>query len=133
MADVQQSAEGAGRAAETLLRGVGGRVVLLRMPAAAAGGDESEQVGLATAGFNDVQLAPCVFRKAGARGELLVSAAAVRGVVGSLEFDSAMVLFKTAAGVVVDGVVLEIESVAVVESAGVAICYRVGLKAAVTW
>ncbi|MEO7027822.1 MAG: hypothetical protein ABI147_00270 [Acidobacteriaceae bacterium] len=133
MADVQQSAEGAGRAAETLLRGVGGRVVLLRMPVAAAGGDDSEQLGLATVGFNDVELAPCVFRRAGARGELLVSAAAVRGVVGSLEFDSATVLFKTAAGVVVDGVVLEIESVVAVESMGVAICYRVGLKGVVGW
>jgi hypothetical protein len=61
---------------------------------------------------------------------LLVSAAAVQRVVGSLAFDSAAVLFKVAAGVVVDGVLLAIEGVVPVESVGVAVCYRVGLKAA---
>jgi hypothetical protein len=133
MADLRQDAQGAARAAETLLRGTGGRVVLLRLPMAAAGGDESEQLGLATPGFNDVELAPCVFRKAGSRSELLVSAATVKKLVGSFEFDSAAVLFKTAQGVVVDDVVFEIEGMVPIESVGVAICYRVGLKAAVGW
>jgi hypothetical protein len=133
MADFRQDAEGIARAAETLLRGAGGRAVLLRLPMAAAGGDDAEQLGLATPEFNDVELAPCVFRKAGARGELLVSAAAVRRVVGSLEFDSAAVLFKTAVGVVVGDVLLEIDGVVPVESADVVVCYRVGLKPAVAW
>jgi hypothetical protein len=133
MADLLQSEEAAVRVAETLLRVTGGRAVLLRMPMAAAGGDDAEQLGLAVVGFNDVELAPCVFRKVGSRSELLVSAVAVRGVVGPLAFDSAAVLFKVAAGVVVDGVVLEIESVVPVEVAGVTVCYRVGLKAAVDW
>jgi hypothetical protein len=133
MADLLQDGEAAVRVAETLLRGTGGRAVLLRLPMAAAGGDEAEQMGLAAPGFNDVELAPCVFRKAGSRSVLLVSAAAVQRVVGSLAFDSAAVLFKVAAGVVVDGVVLEIEGMAAVESFGVAVCYRVGLKAAVAW
>jgi hypothetical protein len=133
MADVRQDAEGVARAAETLLRGSGGRAVLLRLPMAAAGGDDAEQLGLAIPEFNDVELAPCVFRKAGAREELLVSAAAVRHVVGSLEFDSAAVLFETAVGVVVGDVLLEIDGVVPVESAGIAVCYRVGLKPAVAW
>ncbi|HEY5329902.1 MAG TPA: hypothetical protein VIJ79_08475 [Acidobacteriaceae bacterium] len=118
MADLSDGGERAVRVAETLLRGTGGRAVLLRLPMAAAGGDEAEQMGLAAAEFNDVELAPCVFRKAGSRGELLVSAAAVERVVGSLAFDSAAVLFKVAAGVVVDGVLLEIEGVVPVESVG---------------
>lgn len=100
---------------------------------AAAGGDDSEQLGLATPGFNDLELAPCVFHKAGARGELLVSAAAVKRLVGSTEFDSATVLFKTAQGLVVDDVLFEIEGMVPVESLGVAICYRVQLKDAVGW
>jgi hypothetical protein len=133
MTDVRHDEDGAVRAAETLLRGTGGRSVLLRMPMAAAGGDETEQMGLATPQFNDVELAPCVFRRAGSRSELLVSAVAVRQVVGSLAFDSAAVLFRTAVGVVVDDVVLEIESVVPVESVGVAVCYRVGLAATVAW
>ncbi|HZL26812.1 MAG TPA: hypothetical protein VFC39_09800 [Acidobacteriaceae bacterium] len=130
MADLLRDGEAAVRVAETLLRGTGGRAVLLRLPTAAAGGDEAEQMGLAVPGFNDVELAPCVFRKVGSRSVLLASAAAVQKIVGSLAFDSAAVLFKVAAGVVVDGIVLEIESMAPVESFGVAVCYRVGLKAA---
>jgi len=133
MADLLEAGQGAVRTAETLLRGAGGRAVLLKLPLAAAGGDVSEQLGLASPEFNDVELAPWVFRKAGARGELLVFCAAVQKVVGSLEFDAAEVLFKTATGVLVDGVLLGIESVVPVESVGVAICYRVGLKAAVGW
>jgi hypothetical protein len=133
MADIRHDGEGAVRAAETLLRATGGRVVLLRMPMAAAGGDDTEQLGLATPGFSDLVLAPCVFRKAGSRSELLVSAAAVHQLVGSLAFDSAAVLFKTAVGVMVDDVLLEIEGVVPVESMGVAVCYRVGLEAAVAW
>jgi hypothetical protein len=133
MADLLEDREGAVRAAETLLRGTGGRAVLLRLSMAAAGGDDSEQLGLGTPEFNDVELSPCVFRKAGARGVLLVSAVAVDKVVGSLAFDSAAVLFKVAVGVVVDGILLEIEGVVPVESGGVAVCYRVGLKAAVGW
>ena len=66
----------------------------------------------------------------GSRAELLVSAAAVQRLVGSLAFDSAAVLFKVATGVVVDDVVLEVESAVPVESVGTAVCYRVGLKAA---
>ena len=133
MADLLEDREGAVRVAETLLRGTGGRVVLLRLPMAAAGGDDAEQLGLATPEFNDVEMAPCVFRKAGSRGMLLVSAVAVEKVVGSLEFDSAAVLFKVAVGVVVDGVLLEIEDVVPVESGRVAVCYRVALKAAVSF
>ena len=133
MADLLRDGDAAVRVAETLLRGTGGRAVLLRLPMAAAGGDEAEQIGLATPGFNDVELAPCVFRKAGSRTVLLVSAAEVQKIVGSLAFDSAAVLFKVAVGVVVDGVLLEIEGVVPVESVGIAVCYRVGLKTAVGW
>jgi hypothetical protein len=57
----------------------------------------------------------------------------VRRIVGSLEFDSVAVLFKSAVGVVVDDAVLEIESVVPLESAGLALCYRIALKTAVAW
>jgi hypothetical protein len=129
MADVQGATEAGGRVAEALLRGSGGRIVLLRVPLPAASGDEAEEMGLAAALFQDVELGPCAFRKAGSRRELLVSAAAVATVVGSLEFDSAAVLFRTAAGVVVDSELLEIESMVPVETSGVAACYRVKLRA----
>ena len=44
--------------------GAGGRAVLLRMPAPATAGDVTEQLGLAMPEFQDVELAPVVFRKA---------------------------------------------------------------------
>jgi hypothetical protein len=112
--------------AEALLR-ASWRVVLLRMPGAAVSGDEAEQMGLVAAEFEDVALMPCVFRKAGERNDLLVSAVAVAKVVGSLAFDSAAELFARAVGVVVDAELLRIDTMTPVEVDGAAICYRVRL------
>jgi hypothetical protein len=129
MADLLLTGAAAVRTAEALLRGTGGRAVVLRIPAPALQG-EADQMGLAAPEFQDVELAPCVFRKCGQRSELLVSADAVQRMVGALSFDSAKVLFATAAGVLVDAQLLRVESVTAVESAGVAVCYRVKLAAA---
>jgi hypothetical protein len=123
--------EGAVRAAEALLRANGGRNVVLRMPGLAASGDDAEQLGLATPGFQDVVLGPVVFRKAESPGKLLVSGAAVAAIVGSMAFDSAEVLFEQAVGVVVGNVLYEVESCVASVSGGVAYCYAVGLKAPV--
>ena len=46
-----------------------------------------------------------------AKTELLVSASAVNGIVGSLGYSAADVLFATAYGVLVDDVLLEVVSV----------------------
>src|ERR1700722_6147660 len=51
------------RAADTLLRGVGGRRVLLRVPAPAIAGDDGEQLGVATPEFQDAPLWPVVLRR----------------------------------------------------------------------
>lgn len=128
MADLLLTGDAAVRTAEVLLRGTGGRAVVLRTPAPALVGD-AEQMGLVAPDFQDVELGPCVFRKCGERSELLVSAEAVKKLVGALSFDSAKVLFTTAAGVLVDAELLRVESVTAVESAGVAVCYRVKLAA----
>jgi hypothetical protein len=115
------------RAADVLLRAMGGRRVLLRMPAPAVPADPTEQLGLATPQFQDLPLAPCVSRKARAtvtlgatvtagapskfslggsggsngsiKSELLVSASAVERIVGSLAYASASVLFANAVGI----------------------------------
>ncbi len=97
------------RAADALLWANGGRRVLLRMPAPAVAGAPGEELGLATPEFQDVELWPVVFRKAESTATMVVSASVVKGIVGSLDFDSADVLFETAAGVVVDGRVYVIE------------------------
>lgn len=118
------------RMADAMLRVSGGHAVLLRMPAAAVPGDDGEQLGEATPQFQDVPLGPAVWRvpRTSAGGELVISATAVEMLVGSLAFDSAAVLFRTAAGVVVAGDLLEIVSAVGVEARGSVSVYRVVVR-----
>ncbi|WP_157466459.1 hypothetical protein [Edaphobacter aggregans] len=135
MADLSRAAEAARRAASVLLRGAGARSVMLRIPAPAIAGDASEQLGLAVPQFQDVELAPVVFRATSARTaegkaarrELLVSATAIETLTGSHDFASTAALFASAFGVLVDQSLLAITS-ATELTAGDAICgYRLQL------
>jgi len=128
MADLLQQGEAALRQADALLRANGGRAVLLRMPAPPASGNEGEALGLATPQFQEVELTPAVFRKANSTATLLVSASAVKAIVGSLAFDSAAVLFATAAGIDIDGVIYTVDSVVSEQAMGTAYCYSVKLR-----
>ena len=127
----------AARAADALLRSCGGRKVLLRMPSPAMAGDVSEQLGIATPQFQDIELAPAAFRKPRAqvttsgpvRWELVVSATAVMGVVTSLAYASASVLFQNAAGVLVDDELLDISSATEEQVFGQPYAYRLVLLA----
>jgi hypothetical protein len=120
------------KAADTLLRAMGGRSVMLRMPAPAMPADPAEQLGLATPVFQDMPLAPVVFRKARAtvvagkttKWELLVSATAITNLVGSLEYASASVLFAEAFGVLCDSELLEIVSATTEQANGEPYIYR---------
>jgi hypothetical protein len=142
MADLVSGAAGTVRAADVLLRCAGGRSVLLRMPADASAGDTTEQLGLAVPEFQDVELAPVVFRKArqaasalsvtvdkAAKWELMVSATAVQELVGSLGYSAASVLFATAFGVLIDGVLMEVISATESEVFGTPYMYRLVLHA----
>jgi hypothetical protein len=142
MADLVNGAAAAVRAADVLLRCAGGRSVLLRMPANATAGATAEQLGLAVPEFQDVELAPVVFRKArqaasalsatgdkAARWELMVSATAVQELVGSLGYSAASVLFATAFGVLIDGVLMEVISATESEVFGAPYVYRLVLQA----
>ena len=113
--------------ADALLQSVGGRQVLIRIPAPAVVGDLGEQLGLAVPQYQDVALGPVVFRRT-AGLELLVSGTAIATVVGSLQFGSAAILFEGAAGVLIDGTLFEVESVASAEAFGVVYLYRVLLR-----
>ena len=117
------------RSADALLRANGGRSVFLRMPAPAIAGNDAEQLGLTTPQFQDVELAPVVFRRAESTTRLLVSGNAVKTLVVSEEFNSAEVLFETAAGVVVDGVLYTILSNTASTSDGVTYTYMLELRA----
>jgi hypothetical protein len=125
------------RAADVLLRAMGGRSVMLRMPAPAVPADATEQLGLATPAFQDLPLAPAVFRKARAtvvagkttKWELLVSATAVENIVGSLSYSSASILFAQAVGVLCDDELLEISSATAEQANGEPYIYRLILRA----
>lgn len=136
MVDLLNQTGAQARAADALLRGVGGRSVMLRMPAPAGAGDVAEQLGLETPEFQDVELAPVVFRKARAtaaeagkaKWEMLVSATAVEALVGSLGYSAADVLFSTAFGVLVDGVLMTIVSATESEALGQPYVHRLWLR-----
>ena len=139
MADLLTDAGARSRAADVLLRGVGGRSVLLRIPATASAGDVTEQLGLAVPQFQDVELAPVIFRSARARvaegraaqWELLVSPSAVETLVGSMGYAAAEVLFAAAFGVLIDGTLVTVESVTAMEAGGAPYLYRLLLRAPV--
>ena len=81
--------------------------------------------------FQDVELAPVVLfagTSRGARRVLLVSASAVSGIVGSLGYSAADVLFAGAYGVLVDDVLLEMVSVTEQEAGGMPYIYRLKLR-----
>jgi len=126
----------AARTADTLLRTSGGRSVMLRMPSPAAQ-LVSERLGLATPYFQDVPLAPVVFRKARTpsqagqphRTELLVSSTIVELTVGSLAYDSPAVLFADALGLLIDEDLFAIESATPEQVFGKAYLYRLILRA----
>jgi hypothetical protein len=118
----------AARRADVQLRNNGGLRVLLRMPAPAATGDDAEQLGLATPAFQDIPLAPAAFHKATNATRLLVSASAVQTLLGSGAYDSADVLFATAAGVVIDDVLYQITNSFCSHALGAPYCYRLELQ-----
>jgi hypothetical protein len=124
------------RIADALLNGVGGRMVKLRVPSPGTPGDVEEQVGLATPSFQDLGLGPVCFRRVQAsvsrfvQYELLVSASSVLGLVGSLEYESADVLFGQATGVLVDEALLAIEAVTSAEAFGEVYLYRLKVRGA---
>ena len=131
------------RMADALLRGAGGRSVLLHMPAPAIPGDVGEQLGLATPQFQDVALCPALFRRVRARTgtadkpdqasyELLVSASAVGRAAGTLGLDASDLLFAQAAGVVIDDTLYGITWVAAAEAFGSPYLYRLGLRGAIS-
>jgi hypothetical protein len=137
MSDLVSGTGAAARAADVLLRAMGGRTVMLRMPAPAVPADVTEQLGIATPMFQDLPLRPVVYRKAratvaegkAAKWEMLVSASVIESLVGSLTYASASVLFAAAYGVLSDDELLEIDSATEEQVFGQPYVYRLVLRA----
>lgn len=115
--------DGIQRHADAVLRTAAGASVRLRLPGPAAAGNDAEQLGLATPEFQDIPLWPAALRKADSVKTLLVSASAVDALLGTLAFDSADVLFETAAGVLIDDLLYEITNSVPSQAMGQPYCY----------
>ena len=127
------SATGVTRAADALLRSLGGTCVSLRIPTPLLSGGTPTEIGLAPPLYQDIALAPAVLRSltnskpalARARYEILISASAVQNQMDVNNFDSADDFFASALGLIYQGDLLRIENVARDDFAGSAYLYRV--------
>jgi hypothetical protein len=125
------------RAADALLRCLGGRTVLLRLPTNAVVGSDAEQLGAANPSYEDIPLSPAVFRRLRPKlrdgnvnqYELLISAASVQTQLGLIELASTDQLFTMAIGVFVDGELMVILAAAEAEAFGCPYLYRLILAA----
>ncbi len=128
--------EGLTRAADSMLRSQGGFAVGLRLPVPAAIGVDAEQLGLSAPHFQDLPLAPVVFRKARVsmqegqanRRELLISPSAVAAAVSVQQVASADILFAMATGIVINGLLFLIEATSFTEWLGNVCLYHVQLR-----
>jgi hypothetical protein len=120
------------RAANAMLRALGGEEITLILPLPAATSDISSQIGLADPGVQQVRLTPVVVRALpipvsgpAQRLELLVSVSAVAGAVEDQGLPSADALFGAALGIEHQGTLFRIESTSTDYFAGIPYLYRV--------
>ncbi len=118
------------RAAEAMLRALGGESVSLLFPVATAAPDLNDELGLAVAAMEEVAFAPVVVRalvpdNGHARRELLFAASAIRAQVDARPSPTPEALFQSAVGVLHQGRLLRIASVTPELFAGEAYLYRV--------
>jgi hypothetical protein len=120
------------RAADAMLRALGGEEITLVLPLPTETSDLSYQIGLSDPGVQQLLLSPVVVRKLPApasgpaqRVEFLLSASAVASTVDSQGLPSAQALFDAALGVHYQGELFHIESATTDYFAGIAYLHRV--------
>lgn len=120
------------RAADAMLRALGGDEITLVVPLPASSGDVASQIGLADPGVQRVMLTPVVVRTLPApasgpaqRLELWVSVAAVANAVQEQGLASAEALFSAALGIEYQGALFRVERTSADYFAGAAYLYRV--------
>ena len=126
------SGAAAARAADAMLRTLGGTEVILLFAAARLPGDPATGLGLVDPGVEQALITPVIVRELTAensgprrRIELLAGQAAMAEQVSQRNVASAEVLFETALGLVYCGEVFHIQGFVVERLAGVAYLYRV--------
>jgi hypothetical protein len=126
------SGAAAARAADALIRTMGGTEVILLFPAAGMPADAVAGAGLVDPGVEQAAIAPVIVREITAenngprrRIELLAGSSAMAEQVSQRNVASAEVLFETALGLVYCGELFHIQGFVVERLAGVAYLYRV--------
>jgi hypothetical protein len=120
------------RAADAMLRTLGGAEVALLFAAAGLPADRVAELGLVDPGVEQALIAPVIVRELTTenngprrRIELVAGRSAMAEQVSQRNVASAEVLFETALGVVYQGEMFHIEGFVVERFAGVAYLYRV--------
>ncbi len=116
------------RAAEAMLRVLGGGEVRLLLPAIAVVDPTARQLGVDAPDFEEVAVSPVVVRSAAAGVELLFPAAAISAQVEERQAGSAEALFNSAAGAVYDGRTWRVVGCAAEHFAGTPYLYRVRVQ-----
>ena len=119
------------RAADAMLRSLGGSEIRLLLPLFQAGGDPAAELGLSDPGVEEVRLSPVVVRNLPTdntgprrRLEFLIPAAAVMAELSSRNVASAEAFFEGVMGVVYDSDLFHIEGFSTEYFAGMAYLYR---------
>ena len=120
------------RAADAMLRVLGGTEVTLRLPGQPVGEATAVELGLVQPLVEDVPLTPVVVlpiqtgpRRGQRRYDLLCSASAIGRLVEGRSFNSVEALFNALLGIVYAGKLLHVESLSAEEFGGVPSVYRV--------
>jgi hypothetical protein len=120
------------RAADAMLRSLGGAEICLLLPLMGVPDDPSAQLGLVDPGVEEVKLSPVVIRNLPTantgprrRVEFLVPASAIARELSSRNVASGQALLDGALGVIHDGELFHIEGIATEYFAGTAYLYRV--------
>ena len=123
-------APAAARAAEAMLRTVGGGTVTVRVPLAITSSDANSQLGLSGTAVEDVALSPVVVRKYVDSGnklhrELLIAAGTLTRAREIRDADAAELFFRTAASLLVEGKQMSVAGFSADQFAGAPYLYRV--------
>lgn len=120
------------RAAEAMLRSLGGEEVQLLLPLMGMPDDPSAQLGLVDPGVRQINIAPVIVRNLPTanhgprrRLEFLLPASGIEEAIRAQNLPSAQALFDGALGLIHDGDVLHIEGFTTEYFGGMAYLYRV--------
>lgn len=120
------------RAADSMLRALGGTEITVLFPQATLPNDPSAQLGLVDPGVQEVEFSPVVIRILPTTGngprrqlEFLISGTTVAEELSSQGVTTAQALFANALGVMYQGNLLHIENVTTEYFADAAYLYRV--------